>query len=1611
MALDLTGITNENEFYTHHYLSAILEGDLKDLFKEWKRRKDEEDVTLPHAEMRRLTRGYFAMRGELEKGKEPVRRMRLQRRFFEDLFPALGYPFQPTLKELDDGALLPILGEVTKPNGAPALWILEAINPAEESEDPLERTLEACQFQDGLEADEALLEATLTGVVTKQVFGRSEPPRWVLLASDAQLVLLDRSKWNEKRLFRFDLPEIFGRREPTTLQAMAALLHRESTCPDEGIALLDTLDENAHKHAFSVSEDLKYALREAIERIGNEAVRYLREVRKKGVFSGEEKLDAKQLTEECLRYMYRLLFLFYIEARPELEYAPMKADAYRMGYSLETLRDLELVKLTTEASRNGYYIHESIQLLFDLIFNGFPSQNGQQLHLEGGPEHHTFRMVPLKSHLFDPDKTPLLNRVKFRNEVLQQVIRLMSLSDPSRRKGRGKKSRRGRISYAQLGINQLGAVYEALLSYRGFFAEDDLYEVKKAGDPHDELEQAYFVKAENLTQYKDDERVYNADGTLRKYEKGTFIYRLAGRDREKSASYYTPEVLTQCLVKYALKDLLEGKSADEILELTVCEPAMGSAAFLNEAVNQLAEAYLQRKQQELDVVLAPDDYAREKQKVKMYLADNNVAGVDLNPVAVELAEVSLWLNTIHAGGFVPWFGMQLVCGNSLIGARRQVFASELLGQRKKGESTWLDEAPERVPLGEQRPARSVYHFLLPDKGMAAYNDKVIKQMAPGEIKRMGAWRKDFAKPFSKDDVEALERLSAAIDRLWAKHVAELQRIRRRTTDPLSIFGQDTNGQMREPTTTQWKDQVLQQELFSERVRNSSPYRRLKLVMDYWCSLWFWPIEKAELLPTRDEFFLEATLLLEGEVYDAMPVVGEQTKLFPDTMPKQLALTLKDEFGFVDVDRLCQKRPRLRLVQKLAERYRFLHWELEFADLFAERGGFDLVLGNPPWIRVRWDEGGLLGEYEPLYAIRKYSASELSQLRNQAMEKFNLRSLYLNEYEDASATQDYLSARQNYPLSENTHTNLYKCFLPQAWMIGKGNSYSAFLHPESVYDDPKGGELRREIYLRLNKHFQFQNALILFPIAHRFKYSVNIYHNDRRDTVQFDSISNLFAPNTVDACYVHNGAGLMVGIKDDDNNWETRGHLKRIVTVNSDMLSLFKQLYENTNTSKLYARLPVVHSRQVVEVLRRFASHDSVLRDLEGEYFSTEMWHETSAQKDGTIKRRTQFPEEMSNFVFSGPHFYVGNPLYKTPRRKCTEKGHYDVIDLLDLTLEYWPRTNYVPQLGKDKHIARLPRISWNNKKPATEFYRLIYRAMLPPHNERTLIGAIAPPEVGHINGCVSYAFSESALIEGLVFGALTFSLPFDFYVKTTGRTNLHLMLEELPLAKSEVANPSLLLRALMLNCLTTHYADLWTECWRDTFGQDRWAKDDLRLDNAHFASLTPEWHRHCALRTDYARRQVLVEIDVLTAMALGLTLEELQTIYRVQFPVMRLYEQDTWYDRQGRIVFTNSKGLTGVGLPRKARKKDLEDGIYYGLHTPDRDEENIALGWEDIKTLKEGTVTKTFMDDTLPGGPVERTITYHAPFDRCDREEDYATVWAAFEERFASEQKAVSSER
>jgi hypothetical protein len=1609
MPLDLTGITNRNEYYSQHYLLALFEGDLKDVLARWEQAStdhpDDEGHRPPPARLRALAASYFRLLNRMPRLQDARARLAEQTPWIYELLVSLGYQPANGWHTLEAGGLrIPLLASINKPSGAPLLWVLPALAPADETgTDPLTLSVDTAQYASDPATDDpqAKFERPTSFVaweeiITRKIFSLDEAPRWVLLISFGHICLIDRTKWPERRFLSFNLQEILSRKDTGTLRATAALLHRESICPAEGFALLDSLDENSHRHAFSVSEDLKDAVRECVERLANEAVYYLREVRKEAVFSTADQTQlAHELTRGCLRYLYRMLFVLYLEARPELGYLPIKSEDYLKGYSLEFLRDLEAVALDTDQDRDGLFFDRSIRLLFRLIFEGRSPDGTDSLNTNSIRD--DFLIPPLKSHLFDPDNAPIIKKVRFRNFILQDVVSRLSLG----KQGIGRFARSGRISYAQLGINQLGAVYENLLSYTGFFAKTDLYEVKPADEDYDPLKHAYFVKEQELAQYRDDERVYvtlhrDAPRQLLKHKPGDFVYRLAGRNREKSASYYTPESLTQCLVKYALKELLPGKTADEILRLTVCEMAVGSAAFLNESVNQLADAYLRLKQKETGESIPHETYSREKQRVKMRLADNNVFGVDLNPTAVDLAEISLWLNSIYSpevtdketgqtkSGYphIPWFGLQLANGNSLVGARRQTFPADLLAVRDErggDRARWNETVPDRV-LWPQTPTASeadlvlpprahgtIYHWLIPDSGMSLYSDKVVKGLKRDEITTINSWRKTFGRAFDSSDLGTLHELSDAADRLWSRHLQAVARLRKITTDPLPVWPELSSE--RKPGTTQEKDKLWGQEI----LHPFSSYRRLKLAMDYWCALWFWPIEQAALLPSRDEFLMELSVLLgvtpqsverstQSEFANLLVEVGGAA------VQIQPHLDLDDPSGVVNVVELCRKLPRLALVAEIAHERRFFHWELEYVDVFARRGGFDLIAGNPPWVKIEWNEGGLLSERNPAFAIRKLSAVGIAAARAEQLSVPGRLHDYLTEYEEFEGTQNFLTALQNYPLLAGQKTNLYKCFITRAWELGGVTGVTGFLHPEGVYDDPNGGPLRRSLYLRLRSHFEFENQLQLFAeVHHNTKFSVNIYHT-RRTKTQFEHLANLFAVSTVDASYSHGGVGPLIGIKDDHGNWGVVGHQDRIVRVDDTALALFARLYDEVGTPASDARLPALHSRHLVEVLRKFDDYPTRFGSIENKYYATQHWNETTSQQDNTIRRETRFPLAPRELVLSGPHFFVANPFNKTPRAKCDLNSDYDIIDLDCLPDNYLPRTNYVPACNENDYRLRSPTVSWKNGQPVTQFPRLAFRAMLSQAGERTLIGAIIPREVAHIHGALSIAMQDSWDL--LAATAVSSTIVADFFIKTTGSSNLHFKWTYLPLLE---AGPAMLARTLALNCLSTHYADLWRECWSHEYREQVWHSDDVRLNDTFWKNLTQEWTRTCALRSDFARRWALVELDVLAARALRLTLTELQTIYRIQFPVMRQYEADTWYDQSGRIIFTNSKGLPGVGLDRAE--------------------------WNEVRALQSGTVKRTVTDTTLPTGPVEREITWHAPFTLCNRETDYATVWRKLEER------------
>lgn len=1422
-------------------------------------------------------------------------------------------------------------------------------------------------------------------------------PKYILLLAGNIFYLLEQEKWFRGSYLVFDLEELFteatANRNSNYYALLYFLLSKDSLTPESNVVLLDQLDEDSHKSAYEVTKDLKEGIIHAVEALANEALYFQKNILQE-VFDETDDTFEQEIKDDCLNIIYRLLFVFYAESREDLDILPSNDPIYNKGYSLEMLRDLEQVPLYSETSLNGYFFHESLGKLFDVLCSGYrEKENGQNK---------SFKVRHIDSPLFNNAKLHHLHKVKFRNKVWQDIICRLSLSKQQRNRTRG------RISYANLGINQLGSVYESLLAYRGFYAEQDYIEVHKADSPN---EGTYLVPRMRRDDFKENEILKDSAEHDIITKKGAFVYRLSGRDRQKSASYYTPEVLTRCTVKYTLKPILEKldkgeMKATELLELKLLEPAMGAAAFHNEMINQLAEAYLTYRQKELNKRVAPDLFKEELQKVKAYIATNNTYGVDLNPTAIELGKLSLWLNVIHKDMETPFFSNRLAVGNAVVGAWLKVYKEIDIAEdvdargitlARQTKKEWWDIAPRQLEfksnqaydkIKHNRKPDEIYHFLLPDKNMVpSAGIKMLKAEYDTESKAVTNWRKKFCEPIKKSELIQLRQICNKIDELLAEFYRFQRSINLQTSNRHIIFGALKNS---EQATIDLRSYDEKERLADQRNRHNAPYFKLKMVMDYWCSLWFWDVRDAKDLPNRQQYWQDIAAILELDTNAALQGVlikkGQQ-KLFEIAKQLSFAMEPNPNTSFTEAvveytsrKDLFDNNQRLAMISQLAYKYFFFHPQLEFLDVFWERGGFDLIAGNPPWLKFTFEEKGIIAEKFPEVEIKSVTAPQVRLLQTEFFKDEKLKELYYDEMLGTECIAVFMNAGQNYPLLKGQQTNLYKCVLENGFSLLSKNGFMGLLHPEGVYDDPNGQPLRMEMYPRLKYHFQFQNAFNLFAeVAHREKYGVQVYSGVKTE-VSFYSINNLFHPATIDGCFIHDGNGICGGIKvkgdgEDGFIWNVKPHFDRLVHFNGARLRVLANAFENTDVGET-AKLVSVHSSSIISVLEKLSDFKTSIKNYNSKI--TEGWHETNDVDTGTIKRNTLFPSiDKYEMIYSGPHFFVSNPLYKTPREICIEKADYDTIDHRQTDEDFIARTNYTPNLNNEN----FPEIIRGFKTGAKDslgndlydrwigYYKVGFRKMLSQAGERTLTVAILPQNSTHTNGVISTIFkNKNSLVE---LTAVASSIVLDFFIKTVGASNLtDSRLSAFPLGVEEKYKPQLFNRTLQLNCLNKYYAPLWEESWQEFFRSDSWSKQDVRLKP--FNTLTPTWQWSTPLRNWFERRQALVEIDVITAIALGLTLEELILIYNVQFPVLQQNEDDTWYDTKGNIVFTCSKGLVGVGVDRSV--------------------------WETIRYLQAGeTYEHTITKSELYKG---KKITYQAPFDKCDRVEDYKVAWEHFEKIF-----------
>lgn len=1396
----IKGIYNENEFYTNHYWSTKYFDELKSKIQNVPNLKEKID------QLKSISAIYWDLNDS--KDISSLEKNDLFESFYQKLFEILGHAWLPTKRQTLDGRYYTSVSETKKDSKSHV--ILALTNQKETgSFENIPYQLSNLYFDEQDEID----DRELTEIVSEELESETGP-KWFILGSLDGLFLIERTKWAYGRFIRINFTEVFSQKDEDVYTSLIGLFSRDVLAPDSGISIHSELDDNSHRYAFAVTTELREGVREAIELLINEMIYAKREAKQEFLKKGKESNEyAKELSHDALFYVYRLIFLLFLESQGEdSELLPLKSEIYRHGYMLEKLLEVTFKKIHEGTQEyEGTFIQESLERIFDLIFNGFAPQKSADL-IARDLSSTGFLVKGLKSDLFDPEKVKHLKGVTLRNGVLQKILQKLSMADMKE----GKKTRKARVSYANLGINQLGAVYEGLLSYTGFFAQEDLYEltqVKKGKEEDEDSDDAESDENKVKAQKIDPDKVYLAPKSLVEkykkdkkykltekhfvldpetgepvvYKKGSFMFRMAGRDRQKLASFYTPESLTKCTVKYALKVLFENKKTiEELKAVKILEPAMGSGAFLNEAVNQLSDKILELEVKANPILhKTPKDKQKRLWDIKYELISNNVYGVDLNPTAIELARFSLWLNCIGAGKEPPKLQNKLKVGNSLIGARFK------------------------------KNAEGVYPWLMLDTGMLQYGKK-LSEYGEAETKKI----KEYREILLRSQLNGNDELVLKVQKL---------------------------------------SEVVFNNLLSgiEIVNN---YTKLKLCSDIWCSY----------------FFLNQ--------YDLLT--------FPSSHKEYLNIILK-----VLTSEQIELPPNLNnTISRIATNERFFHWEIEYSNEVSN-GGFNLILGNPPWVAVEWQDALYVSDYNIIPLVHKMNAAGTRKFVSDLNEKEINEGLF-SQYIRISGYSSLLETSFFKDL-DGMAKNTYKTFDVLSFNLLSNDGAFGIIQEDGVLEDKVGKEFREKLYSRYRFHFQFQNEKFLFAeVGHAKRFSINVFGSPVVDP-NFDHIGNLFIPITIDECFESDGSGEIPFIKDSSSNWDTRGHKQRIINIDKKRLNTFgKFLNDEGSKAPIFLNL---HSEGLMAVIEKISNCRETFESFSGGSgysVGSEMFNETSAQDKGYIEKvekngkiLTFVPKSTGLVVLSGPHINAYNPYSQETRSEFQSKFSYNEIELEKIRPEFIQRTLYQIKLDESKLDDLFPKLQG---RPYRSYFRLLTRNMINPTNERCMFTVIIPPGFNHINTLASIAFNEEEMTP--IFCGLSGSLIIDGLQRLLNKSHFFASdFSQIPIGKNKMFLNSIGRRALALNGLTSHYGELWKR-------SEKLKGDDSLINSKKLNGFGETFKKENSLFHESDRIQATIEIDALTALHYGLTSVELIQVYQILFPVLSMYDRQNNFDRKSKLI-------------------------------------------------------------------------------------------------------------
>ncbi|MDP9300833.1 MAG: N-6 DNA methylase [Actinomycetota bacterium] len=1104
---------------------------------------------------------------------------------------------------------------------------------------------------------------------------------WGLLLAGTSFRVYRRSSGISQQYLQVDLESLVELDDDNTWKGFAAIFRAPAFVAEDGeVPLIRRVVDESRRHASALAVDMRRDVVDAAERLIQGALDH----QANQLILGEPgRSQLQQLFEETLYYLYRILFVLYAEAR---EILPVNgAGPYPTTYSVDHLIELARAGGVDE---HGTYFGDSLRRLFDLLWQG-PEEAAHAIGIDA-----------VGGELFDPTRTALLDACVIPDSAWAPALISIAVGEPG--SARAKLGRRS--SFAELGVDQLGSIYEGLLVLEPYLSPGPRALVLIDGDRR-------IVPEDEVGSYR----------LVRHLEAGYFVLESASGRRKGSGSFYTPHEITEYLTHAALDPIVEpivelaatdpDAAQRELLALKICDPAMGSGAFLVQAARVLGLAYARTRAVRAGIRVTPElIHQAERTVVRECLY-----GVDLNPLAVVLAKVSLWLETLEKGKPLSFLDAHLRCGDALVGvdfvsADGSLGASDLAtwpAPAAKGLTTYLrKEAGERgEPLLERLKSR-----------------KAPKSAAQAKLPGIDAVAIE----------EALETIAG-----------ERRQLLEHAGDSLA-------------------DAVHSAEAFGALEGAEASLRnRLRAASDFWAAQWFSEGEDAPedakgiVVPANvADFETIVTRLLEGH-----------------EIPERL-------------------QAQEEAARRVAERRHFFHWALEFPEVMVERSGFDAVIGNPPWNTLSPSDGEFFGTFDPSSFAKGVTKKRKLERKGDLRQVPDIDAAWRGSARLLHELANYAKPESgrfqwHAPTGQlrKGDANVFRLFVERGYKLLRRGGRLAQVLPEALYVSMPATGLRQHLLVDglMDRCFVFENRQAIFPIHRSVKVCLLVVSSGLGPTDQFSA-----------AFFVGKGpAGQDRSVGLDRLPGILGGLDSGAPTLSQDQV---RRLAPDTWS------FPELQTALDASVALHCADKPPLNRDEHG--WQIEYCRELDATNDAW------------RFVEEGE--LIGNGARRDGLIYVDDSGG-----------EWWPVVSGVhfyhlefPADGKEiRYWARASDLKAIAARQAPDgssvmlHYRVAYRDVASPTNERSAISAILPPKTVATNKAPTVWGGTQDAVAAIALCALLSSFVFDYNVRFRGATSLRYgILNQVP-APQLVELDQVLRPALEVVCSRPGFVPLWNEVY------------------------------------------------------------------------------------------------------------------------------------------------------------------------------------------------------